>query len=252
MDRPPAETLLEETATDGIRVLTLDRPQRRNALDSALARALIEAVRRADADAGIGAVVIAGNGPTFCAGADLGEFRGERADPVAESQRSDLFAELQLLFSEVRVPTIAAVQGQAVGAGASLAIGADLTLLAEDATLVYPEVRHGMVPSLMIPVLQHRLGRKRAYGLLALAAPLGAAEALALGLVNEVVPSGELMPAALRRARTLAGIDRAALRETKRLLEEMAGMPLGAAVRYAREASRRRRDAPPGAAGGAD
>lgn len=247
MARLPPATLLEATPADGVRLLTLNRPDRRNALDTALVRELLTAVRRADADPAIGAVVIAGAGPTFCAGADLGEFKADRADPIAESLRSDLFAELQILFGEVLVPTIAAVHGQAVGAGASLAVAADLTLLADDARLAYPEVRHGMVPSLMIPVLQHRLGRKRAFEALALAAPLDATEARMLGLANAVVPAVELLPEALRRASTIAGYDRATVRDTKRLIEEMDGMPVAQAVRHGLIASRRRR----GAAGGA-
>lgn len=112
--------------TDRVRTLTLSRRDKRNALDTTLARALVDALRSADADPAVGAVLVEGDGPVFCAGADLAEFRGERANPDAEALRSDVFLDLQLIFETIRVPVVAAMGGPAVGAEAARAIAATL------------------------------------------------------------------------------------------------------------------------------
>lgn len=226
--------------TDGVRTLTLARRDKRNALDTALARALLDALRAADADPAVGAVLLEGDGPVFCAGADLAEFRGERANPDAEALRSDVFLDLQLVFEAIRVPVVAAVGGPAVGAGASLAIAADLTVIGEGARLSWPEIVHGMVPGLMIAHLQRRTGRKPAFELLALGEPVGARDALALGLVSRVVADAQVPEAARAIATTLAGRPRAAMRETKGLFIESASLPIPDALREARAASRAR------------
>jgi enoyl-CoA hydratase/carnithine racemase len=225
----------------GVRTLTLNRPQRRNALDTPLGSALLEALRAADADPSVGAVVLAATGTVFCAGADLGEFKGERSNAAAEERRSDLFLELQLVFDQLEVPVVCAVGGAAVGAGASIAIAADITVMAESARLAYPEIVHGMVPGLMIAHLQRRTGRKKAFEILATGEPVAAREALAQGLANRVVPDAELAAAAEALARTLAGRERAVLRETKRLFLDGAECSAADALQAARAASRARR-----------
>lgn len=233
------------SSTDGIRILTLNRPERRNALDSVLAAMLVAALREADEDPAIGAVLIAAQGPGFCAGADLGEFKGDKANPEAQERRSDLFLELQLVFGEIDVPVVCAVVGPAIGAGAGIAVAADFTVLGETARLAYPEVLHGMVPSLMISHLQRRTGRKQAFELLALGETLGAGQALAAGLVNRVVPDQEALATALAIAKALASRDRCTLRQTKRLLVDLAEMPLQQSLQAARQSRRK----VPGAAG---
>lgn len=229
-DRP---LVLTTTTDDGVHVLTLNRPTQRNALDTALVEQVLQALRRADADPAVRAVVITGAGTVFSAGADLREFPSDRHDPLGVARRTRLFAELQTVFAEVGVPTLAAVNGHAVGAGASLAIAADLTLLSHDARLSYPEVRHRMVPSLMIPVLAARVGLKRAYELLATGAAIDAVTAQGLGLANSVVAPEALMPQALAQAKALGSMDREVLRRTKRLLLSLQGLPLEQAVAQA-------------------
>jgi enoyl-CoA hydratase/carnithine racemase len=244
MSPPSAPRLLLAATDQGVRILILDRPERRNALSTALTENLLGELRRADLDPDIGAVVVAATGPVFCAGADLGEFKGDRANAQAEERRGDLYLELQLVFDELQVPVVCAVQGAAVGAGASLAIAADLTLMGESASLSYPEVIHGMVPSLMIAHLQHRVGRKQAFELLAVGESLSAADAFAAGLANRVVPDPDLLSTAQALARALARRDRPAMRETKRLFVRYADLPLADALRAARADSRVRKVAP--------
>lgn len=238
----PAPTL--RLSDDGaVRILTLDRGHRRNALDTALASQLLGALQEANRDESVGAVLIAANGAAFCAGADLGEFKGERANPVAEAHRSDVFLDLLLAFEALDIPIVCAVQGPAVGAGAAMAIAADLTVMGASARLAYPEIVHGMVPTLMIAHLQRRTGRKKCFELLAVGEAISAEEALALGLTNRVVPDEDLSATALGLAQMLAGRHRAALRETKRLLVAHAALPVDEALRRAREASRARQAA---------
>ncbi|QHE84764.1 enoyl-CoA hydratase/isomerase family protein [Hydrogenophaga sp. BPS33] len=225
---------------DGVRTLTIHRPERRNAMDSTLAAALLNALREADMAPIVGAVLLTATGSVFCAGADLGEFKGERADPDAESRRSDLFLELQLAFEQIRVPVVCALTGAAIGAGASIAIAADLTVMGEGARLAYPEIVHGMVPSLVIGHLQKRIGRKQAFDLLATGDPVYAPQALALGLASRVLPDADVLEGARTLARSLASRDRRTMRETKELFVTTLPLSLPDALRAGREAGRMR------------
>jgi enoyl-CoA hydratase/carnithine racemase len=117
-------------------------------------------------------------------------------------------------------------------------------VLGESARLSWPEVGHGMVPSLVISHLQHRTSRKQAWELLALGTPLAVRDALAIGLANRVVPDAEVDACALQLARTLADGKRGALRETKGLFMSLAHLPLPDALRAAR-AFAKERDAKP-------
>ena len=225
---------------DGVRLLTLNRPRRRNAIDTALGQALLQGLREADADPAVGAVVIAGNGPVFCAGADLAEFKGERASPAGQEFRSQVNLDLLLAFSQVALPVLCAVQGAALGLGAALVNVADLAVFGRGARLGYPEVGHGMVPSLMIPVVQKMVGAKQAFEVLTNSDALSADQALALGLCNRVVDDAEVLAVTSAWAARLAALDRTVLRETKLLIGSMRPLDLADALRFGTEASRRR------------
>ena len=238
-----SDAVLLTSQQDGVRVLTLNRPQRRNALDTQLTLALIAALRAADADVTVGAVVLAGAGTCFSAGADLSEFKGERANAAAEAVRGDAYRDVLLVFGEIAVPVVATVVGPAIGLGGALVNVSDMAMLGESARLGYPEVRHGMVPGLMIPGLQAAVGRKQGFALFALGDLIDASQALAAGMANAVVADGEVMAAALEVARRLAAADRATLRETKSLASAMSALSIADALRHGRDASRRRAEA---------
>ena len=225
---------------DGVRTLILNRPDRRNALNAALAQSLIDALRQANSDPQVGAVLIGGNGKLFCAGADLAEIKAEADDPQAKVRRSDVFLQLQLVFGEVDVPVVCAVEGAAIGLGVSIAIASDFTVMGQSARLALPEIAHGMLPSGVMGHVQHRLGRKEAFEMLALGQPMMAAQALEKGLVNRVVPDGQALDEARAFARTFAGHDRATMRGTKRLFVDTVNMPLREGLLAARESVRRR------------
>jgi enoyl-CoA hydratase/carnithine racemase len=223
-----------------VRLLTMNRPQKRNALNTELTRSLLEALRAADADDSVGCVVLTGAGPGFCAGADLSEFK-ELSDPAAAEQRADLTMRLHLAFSLMAKPVVTAINGAAMGGGAGLAIAGDLALMAESARIGYPETRHGIVAAIAMANLVRQVGRKAAFELVGLGDPIDSARALALGMVNRVVPDAGLMDEALRLAERLASVDRPAMAATKRLFHEAADLPLPEALARGREANKRMR-----------
>jgi enoyl-CoA hydratase/carnithine racemase len=223
-----------------IRLLTLDRPEKRNALDTALTRALLEALRATDEDDSVRAIVLTGAGPGFCAGADLSEFKG-LADPQAAEARAELTMNLHLIFSKLVKPVVTAINGAAMGGGAGLAIAGDMAVMAEGAKLGYPETKHGIVAAIVMANLVRQVGRKSAFELVALGEPIGAARALELGLVNRVVPDRLVVAEALHLAERLAAVHPPAMALTKRLFYEVADLGLEAALERGRDANKRMR-----------
>lgn len=225
-----------------VRVLTMNRPDKRNALNTALTRALLEGLRAADADDATACVVLAGAGQGFCAGADLSEFKDltpEKQHLVEE--RAELTMQLHLAFPKMAKPVVTAIQGAAMGGGAGLAVAGDLAVMAEGAKLGYPETRHGIVAAIVMANLVRQTGRKRAFELVAFGEPLPAAKALEFGLVNRVVPDTDLMAETLALADKLSNTKPEALRATKQLFHEVADLPLDEALRRGREMNKRMR-----------
>jgi enoyl-CoA hydratase/carnithine racemase len=223
-----------------VRILTLNRPEKRNALNTDLTRSLLEALRKADADDSVGCVVLTGAGQGFCAGADLGEFKGLK-DPQAAQARAELTMQLHLVFSRMSKPVITAINGPAMGGGAGLAIAGDLAVMAEGAKLGYPETKHGIVAAIVLANLVRQVGRKAAFELVSFGEPIDAQRALQLGMVNHVVPPGALMAIAVQMGERLAQVDRRALAETKKLFHRVADLSLAEALELGREANKRMR-----------
>ena len=224
-----------------VRLLTLNRPEKRNALNTELTKTLLDAIRGAHADESVGALVLTGAGPGFCAGADLSEFKGLK-DPEAAATRAELTMQLHLSFSKIAKPVVTAINGAAMGGGAGLAIAGDLAVMAEDAKLGYPETKHGIVAAIVLGNLVRQVGRKAAFELVAFGEPIDAQRALLLGLVNRVVPHSEVVEEAARMAEKLAAVSRPAMAETKRLFYEVADLPLDKALEKGRDANRRMRE----------
>jgi enoyl-CoA hydratase/carnithine racemase len=224
-----------------IRILTLNRPEKRNALDTALSRALLEALRAADGDEAVRCVVLTGAGPAFCAGADLAELKGLR-EPQAAETRAELTMQLHLAFSKMVTPVVTAINGPAMGGGAGLAIAGDLAVMAQGATLGYPETKHGIVAAIVMANLVRQIGRKAAFELVALGEPIDAKRAAALGMVNRVVTKARLMRTALALAAQLAAVNKPAMAQTKTLFHEVADLPLERALERGRDANKRMRN----------
>jgi 2-(1,2-epoxy-1,2-dihydrophenyl)acetyl-CoA isomerase len=209
---------------DGIRRITLNRPGAANALRPLDRDRLIELINSADEDPAIRVVVIAANGRHFCSGADVtGIARSNSSDAkrATDSMRKIMNGAQRLVAAvlDCGKPVIAAVNGAAAGIGAHLALAADLVVAAEDASFVEVFVRRGLVVdgggAYLLP---RRIGMQKAKELAFFGDKLPAAEALALGLVNRVVPAAELAAAADEFARRLAAGPTTAISLTKRLL----------------------------------
>ena len=199
-----APVLLEEYDRGGLR-LTLNRPDARNALSAALMSALLEALSRAATDPLARVVVIAGAGPTFCAGHDLREMRADQRRETYER----LFAqcsELMLAIVRLPKPVIAEVHGVATAAGCQLVATCDLAVAAEDARFATPGVNIGLFCSTPMVALTRAIGRKAAMEMLLTGKLIDAETARAIGLVNRVVPREGLRDAVDGLARDIAGI----------------------------------------------
>jgi enoyl-CoA hydratase/carnithine racemase len=225
-----------------IRILTMNRPEKRNALNTALTRALLEGLRAADASESVACVVLTGAGQGFCAGADLSEFKDltPEKQPLVE-ERAELTMQLHLAFPKMAKPVVTAINGAAMGGGAGLAIAGDLAVMAESAKLGYPETRHGIVAAIVMANLVRQVGRKAAFELVSLGESISAERALALGMINRVVPDQELMGETLGIAEKLSNTKANALRATKQLFHQVADLPLEQALERGREANKRMR-----------
>lgn len=199
-----AESPLAVTSDGAVRILTIDRPARRNALDRATLAALGEACVAIDADASVRAVVLTGSGDrAFVAGADITELRGLTQDDAVryatEGQRVMRHVE------SLRVPVIAAINGVALGGGLELALACTFRLIATTARVGLPEVTLGIIPGFGgTQRLARAIGRQRALELVLTGRHVSAEEAVALGIALRSVPPDALLDEALTLARTLA------------------------------------------------
>ena len=224
-----------------VRLLTMNRPEKRNALNSELTQGLLDAFRAADADESVGAIVLTGAGQGFCAGADLSEFKDLQAGVAAEN-RAELTMQLHLVFSKISKPVVGAVNGHAMGGGAGLAIAADLAVMADNAKIGYPEAKHGIVAAIVMANLVRQVGRKAAFELVSLGEPVDAQRALQLGMVNRVCPTSDVLSVSVGLAEKLAGVKRVAMAETKRLFHEVADLALAPALERGRDTNKRMRN----------
>jgi len=221
-----------------VRILTLNRPDKLNALNHALTQALHDALHAADGDAQVGAVVLTGAGRAFCAGADVAEFKALTAEePQAVAARGELTMRLHLAFGRIAKPVVAAARGHAVGGGCGLVLACDMAVASETARFGYPEIKRGIVAAVVMANLVRQIGRKVAFELVALGEPVTAEPALALGMVNRVVPDERLLDEAVALAATLAGMSRVAMGATKRLFHRVADLALDEALAVGRDAN---------------
>jgi len=202
------------TTSDGVRRIALDRPQKRNALDTATITALCDAIVVAGADAAVRAIVLTGNGPHFCAGADLVEMRENPGD----RERFAMTGWMMDAPRTVGKPIIAAVQGAALGAGAALALACDAVVMTEDASLGWPEAKHRIMPRVVAPSMIARLPPGVAFDLLATGRSMPAAEALRFGLAARVVPAEALMAEASALALAATLLPPEALLDLKKMI----------------------------------
>jgi len=214
-----------------VRVIALNRPEKLNALDTELTQALYDALQAADRDIAVRAIVLTGNGRAFCAGADLSEFRHlTPANQDLVEKRADLTCRTQAMMQKLSKPVISAVRGAAVGGGAGLAIGCDMMVAGTDLKFGYPELKHHIVPALVMTGLQRSLGRKAAFEMVSLGRLVGADEALKLGLANRVVEPELVVETAVAIAQQWAAANPRAMAAVKALFYEVADLPYDEAM----------------------
>ena len=221
-----------------VRVLTLNRPDKHNALNTQLTQALLDALRATEHDDSVHAVVLTGAGKSFCAGADTSEFSSlVPDDPHAVVRRADLTTALHLSFSQLSKPVISAVHGNALGGGAGLAIACDMAVMAEDVKFGYPELQHGIVAAVVLANLVRQVGAKHAFELVSMAQAIDGARALQLGLANQVVPKDQVLPRAMDMAQRLASWSPIAMATTKRTFHKACDLSLAQALDVGRDAN---------------
>jgi enoyl-CoA hydratase/carnithine racemase len=231
--------ILLREITGSVAVLTLNRPAQRNSLSEAMIAALHEALAELAADRAVRAVVIAANGPAFCAGHDLKELTAHRTD--ADRGRA-AFARLMnacsaMMQAIVRLPkpVVAAVQGIATAAGCQLVASCDLAVAAETAAFATPGVDIGLFCSTPMVALSRNVSRKQAMEMLLTGEPVNAARAREIGLINRVVPPGTERTAAIALADQVAQKSAHTVRVGKEAFYRQAEMNLADAYRYAAE-----------------
>lgn len=205
--------------TEGVAVVTLDRPEKRNSLDASMIAGIAAALDWAAGEVEARVVLLRGAGPDFCAGADLSALAAaaEKGDTLENLDDAMALAEL---FSRMRhhpLPIVAAVHGHAFAGGAGLALACDLVVCSEDASFAFPEVQLGFVPATVMALVQRAAGQKAAFALLATGDVIDAGNAARLGLVNHVYPASGFQEEAERFAHSLARRPRGTLRLIKRL-----------------------------------
>lgn len=226
------QRLLVGTDEHGITRIALNRPEKRNALDALTVEELKRALTDADGNEDTRIVLLSGNGPDFCAGADLEQLERIAAggDPLDNLDDAAALGDLFIRMRRTRVPVVAAVHGNAIAGGAGLATAADLIVAADDATFGYPEVNLGFVPAMVMALLRRSVGEKIAFDLAAGGHRFDAREAHRLGLVNRIFPAALFEHEVTAFAAGLAARSASALRLIKRLLYGIDGASFDHAI----------------------
>jgi len=212
-------------AAGGVLTLTLNRPDKRNAIDTAMIDALLAALERADLDAAVRVIAVRGAGGDFCAGMDLNELLASADHTLEQNRQAALhFAQVFLQMRRLPKPIVALVQGRALAGGCGLATACDLVLAAESAQLGYPEVQRGFVPAIVMTMLRRAVGEKIAFDLAATGRLLNGAAAAALGLVSRVYEDADFEEQAGDVLRNLAEASASALAFTKQQFYQLDGL----------------------------
>ena len=235
----PVASILSQETIGAIAVLTLNRPAARNSLSEAMIASLHGALAGIAGDATVRAVVIAANGPAFCAGHDLRELTARRSD--ADGGRA-YFAEIMNACSAMMQavvslpkPVVASVQGVATAAGCQLVASCDLAIASEAASFATPGVDIGLFCSTPMVALSRNVARKQAMEMLLTGEPVPALRAREIGLVNHVVPAGTERAAAIALAEKVARKSAHTIKLGKAAFYRQAEMGLAEAYRFAAE-----------------
>jgi len=199
--------------------ITLNRPEKRNALNEEMIAGLKDNLRRSDQDGNVRVVILAGAGADFCSGADLAALQKISNATVSENLAdARSLMELFALIRQVRVPVIATVQGGALAGGCGLALACDIVLAEKSARFGFPEVKIGFVPAMVMAILRRSVSEKKAFELIALGEEISAPEAAVIGLINHAFEDADFESEVETFAQRLAIISTSALSLSKSLL----------------------------------
>lgn len=225
-------TILVETH-DRIAYVTMNRPERRNALSLEHMRELTEALKAIGTDQTIAVVIVRANGSAFSSGHDLREMRGET--PEFYQHLFDVCTDLMECVQHIPQPVIAQVQGIATAAGCQLVATCDLAVASEDARFATPGVKIGLFCSTPMVALSRAVGRKKALEMLLTGEFISAEEARAEGLINQVVPAAELESATTALAQKIAAASPVVVRIGKQAFYQQLDLPQHEACAYAKD-----------------
>jgi len=217
---------------DAVGTITLNRPDKRNALDSATVEGIRIGLAQLETDQDIRVIMLRGAGNDFCAGADLAQLErmAAGADSMENLRDAQQLGELFIRMRNASKPIIAGVQGNAIAGGAGLACACDIVLAADDAVFGYPEVHLGFVPAMVMALLRRAVGEKVAFELVARGDRINVTRAKEIGIVNEIFSAATLDIAVNEYADALSKRSASALALTKRLLYGMDGMSFEEAI----------------------
>jgi methylglutaconyl-CoA hydratase len=223
--------LISYNVTGAIARITLNRPEKRNAIDERMLEDLREAIEKSSGDADIRAVLLAAEGSDFCAGMDL-QMMAETANAGAHEflKSAERLADLYQSLRDHPKGVIAAVRGKALGGGCGLAMACDAVLATESAKFGFPEINIGFVPAIVMVLLRRTVGEKQAFELLTSGEPIDARRACELGMITRVFPDSEFDASVEAYVQKLAAKSMSALALTKELLYTIDAMSFEAAL----------------------
>jgi methylglutaconyl-CoA hydratase len=209
----------------GVMTLTLNRPEKKNAIDIRMIGELKAAIETADLDASVKIVALRGAGKDFCAGLDLNELL-ESADlkPEQNEQRAWDLGEVFVRLRKLPKVTVAVVEGRCLAGGCGLATSCDLVLASSGAQFGYPEINRGFVPAMVMTMLRRLVGEKVAFDLAATGRVVDATEAQRLGLISRVIPAESFESGAGEALKTMAALSASALALTKQQFYQLDGL----------------------------
>lgn len=224
-----SEILTEQE--NSILTVTLNRPEKRNALNDALINSLKDALRKADKNDELRAIIIKGAGKDFCSGADLSALQKIAESDVMENLAdAENLMELFALIRKIKIPVIAAVHGRALAGGCGLATACDIVLAARSARFGYPEVKIGFVPAMVMAILRRNLPEKKSFELITQGFEFSSEEGENFGLINRVFDDGDFDEQVENYISVYQKVSRSAVVLSKKLLYQMDGMTFETAL----------------------
>jgi methylglutaconyl-CoA hydratase len=218
--------------------ITLNRPEKRNALNDELLGVLKDSLALAAEDQQVRVVLLTGAGPDFCSGADLAALdRAASAGVLDHLATAHELADVFLAMRHHPKPIVAAVRGRAFAGGCGLATACDIILAAESAQFGYPEVKIGFIPAMVMAILRRSVSEKRAFELLSTGEPIGAPEASTIGLINHTFPDAIFDASVETYIDALGSKSASAVSLTKRLLYHIDGMTFDASIEAGAQAN---------------